>query len=85
MADKPQFYEEYQWANRVNDAERRIIRAKNGCVEMKAVLEAIKVEVDADSSASAEMVTLANQGNTLVNNANFTNFINFIQNNLGDL
>ena len=82
MADKPQFYQEYKWVSRVEATEGQIIRAKETLVICKAQLEAVKIAVDADAEATAEMITLANQANSFVNNAKYTDLIVFIEANL---
>jgi len=80
MAEKPQFYQEYKWAEKIASTEVQLAQVISRLETYKADLEAIKAEVDADAGSTADMITLANQGNGLVNNTNYTGFINFITN-----
>ena len=82
MSDKPQFYKEYQHIASIDQAERRLIGAKTQLSSIKTSLENIKAVVDADQDATADMVTLANQANSLVNNVGGGGFLTFIQNTL---
>ena len=83
MADKPQFYKEFQWVQGVDGAERQLIGIKTKLTMIKSQLEAIKAEVDAEGDSTADMITLANQANSLVNNVKYTDLITFLENNLG--
>lgn len=83
MATKPQFYVEYKWIHAIDGAEKQVLNAALQLSSIKTSLENIKADVDADVNATADMVTLAGLGNSLVNNAKYTEFITFIQNNLG--
>ena len=83
MANKPQFYEEYQWIAAVDQAERQLIGAATQLVSIKTALEKIKIAVDADVDSTPDMITLATQANGLVNNSKYTDFLTFIQNVLG--
>ena len=83
MATKPQFYQEYQWANSIDSQERQIIRAKSTLASAKTILEQVKAEVDADVDATTDMQTLATQANSLVNNVKYTDLITFLENALG--
>ena len=78
MAEKPQFYQEVQWANQIDIREQKLANIVTQLEGIKTELEAIKVEVDADVDATPDMITLATQANNLVNNANYTDFITFI-------
>ena len=78
MAEKPQFYQEVQWANQIDVREQKLKGVVAQLEGIKTELEDIKVEVDADVGATADMITLANQANSLVNNANYTDFITFM-------
>jgi len=83
MAEKPQFYKEYKWIAAIDGAERQLIGAKTQLASIKTQLEAIKIAVDADAVSTADMVTLASQANSLVNNSKYTDFLTFITNVLG--
>ena len=83
MATKPQFYIEYKLVSAIDGAEKQLLNIANQLGSIKTSLETIKATVDADVDATADMVTLANLANTLVNNSKYTEFITFIQNSLG--
>jgi len=83
MATKPQFYVEYKWVHAIDGTEGQLLNIANQLTSIKTSLETIKAAVDADVNATADMTTLANLANTLVNNSKYTEFITFIQNSLG--
>jgi len=83
MATKPQFYVEYKLIHAIDGAENQLLNIANQLTSIKTSLETIKAAVDADVNATADMVTLANLANTLVNNSKYTDLITFLQNNLG--
>ena len=83
MATKPQFYVEFKWVNAIDGTEGQLLNIANQLTSIKTSLETIKADVDADVNATADMTTLANLANTLVNNSKYTEFITFIQNSLG--
>ena len=83
MATKPQFYVEYKWVYAIDGTENQLLNIANQLSSIKTSLETIKAAVDADVNATADMTTLANLANTLVNNSKYTEFITFIQNSLG--
>ena len=83
MATKPQFYVEYKLIHAIDGAENQLLNIANQLTSIKTSFETIKAAVDADVNATADMVTLANLANTLVNNSKYTDLITFLQNNLG--
>lgn len=83
MAEKPQFFEEYQWVSAIDQAERQLIGAKTQLQSIKTALETIKTAVDADQDSTTDMVTLATAANSLVNNVKYTDFLTYITNNVG--
>ena len=83
MATKPQFYVEYKWVHAIDGAENQLLNIANQLSSIKTSLETIKAAVDADVDATADMVTLAGLGNTLVNNTKYTDLITYLQNSLG--
>ena len=83
MATKPQFYVEYKWVHAIDGTEGQLLNIANQLTSIKTSFETIKAAVDADVNATADMVTLANLANTLVNNSKYTDLITFLQNNLG--
>ena len=83
MATKPQFYVEYKLISAIDGAENQLLNIANQLTSIKTSFETIKAAVDADVNATADMVTLANLANTLVNNSKYTDLITFLQNNLG--
>lgn len=82
MAEKPQFYQEVQWANKIDTREQKLKAAVVQLEGIKTELDAIKVEVDADTGATADMITLANQAASLVNHTNYTTFISWMHTSL---
>ena len=83
MATKPQFYVEYKWVHAIDGAENQLLNIATQLSAIKTSLETIKADVDADVNATADMVTLAGLGNTLVNNTKYTDLITYLQNSLG--
>ena len=83
MATKPQFYIEYKLVSAIDGAEKQLLNIANQLTSIKTSLETIKADVDADVNATADMVTLAGLGNTLVNNTKYTDLITYLQNSLG--
>jgi len=83
MATKPQFYVEYKWVHAIDGAENQLRNIATQLSAIKTSLETIKADVDADVNATADMVTLAGLGNTLVNNTKYTDLITYLQNSLG--
>ncbi len=82
MAEKPQFYQEVQWANKIDLREQKLKTVVTQLEGIQAELDAIKVEVDADVDATADMITLANQGANLVNHTTYTSFLSFMHTSL---
>jgi len=82
MAQKPQMYIEYNWVHAIAGIEKQVLSIATRLSAIKTQAEQIKSEVDADTDASADMVTLAGLVNNLVNNSKYTEFITFCQNNL---
>jgi uncharacterized membrane-anchored protein YhcB (DUF1043 family) len=82
MAEKPQFYQEVQWANKIDVREQKLKTNVTQLEGIKTELDAIKAEVDADTGATADMITLANQASSLVNHVNYTTFISWMHTSL---
>lgn len=82
MAEKPQFYQEVQWANTVDIREQKLKTLVTQLEGIQTELNAVKTEVDADVDATPDMVTLANQAASLVNHANYTTFISWMHTSL---
>jgi len=80
MAEKPQFYQEVQWANTVDTREQKLKSVVKILEDIKVEFEGIKTAVDADAGSTPDMITLANQANNLVNHASYTGFITFMNN-----
>lgn len=64
-------------------AAARLIAAKEKVVLVKAEVLNIAAVIDADTNASTELKTLATQAVSAMNNSKITDFITFIESNLG--
>jgi hypothetical protein len=82
MAEKPQFYQEVQWANTVDIREQKLKTLVTQLEGIQTELNTVKAEVDADVDATPDMVTLANQAASLVNHTNYTTFISWMHTSL---
>lgn len=70
-------------ANSLNEYEATLINIKTRLSMIKTQVEALKTVVDGDSDYPQSDKDFMATANTLVNHANYTGFISFIQAQLG--
>lgn len=73
-----------EWANSLNQSENQIRDAVARLTMIKTQLLALKTEIDADPDAEQTDIDLMAQVENFVNNANWVDFITFVNNALGN-